>query len=244
MLVEDMRGQWAELDRRIAAFDEFVLVARTDEAARRLAIVPSIGLLNATALAVEIDEGASFGRGRDVTAWLGLVPHQVTTGGKPRLLGISKRGNVYLRKPLIHGARSTLPSLAASATLLGAWLRVLKGRIHPTVTVVALANKLARIAWAALRSGTVFNVGATVVPAWHGSAAGAQHAAAHDVCREWTQDSLTFPRADYCDLLYIALPDDDRLAASDTATFCRGDGAGSRVVGSTLLARSPLALST
>jgi transposase len=88
----------------------------------------------------------------------------VTTGGKPRLVGISKRGNVYLRKLLIHGARAALPSLAASATPLGAWLRGLMGRMHANAAVVALANKLARIAWAVLRSGGVFNIGSMALP--------------------------------------------------------------------------------
>ena len=107
-LIEDMRVQRAELDRRIEAFDdEFAQAARTDEAPRRLATIPGIGVLNATALVAAIGDGSSFARGRDLAAWLGLVPRQVTTGGKPRLVGISKRGNVYLRKLLIHGARGT-----------------------------------------------------------------------------------------------------------------------------------------
>ena len=80
----------------------------------------------------------------------------MTTGGKPRLLGISKRGNVYLRKLLIHGARAALPSLSGGATPLGRWLRGLLARAHRNVVVVALANKLARIAWAVLRSGGSF----------------------------------------------------------------------------------------
>ena len=71
-------------------------------------------MLNATALVAAIGNGRTFARGRDLAAWLGLVPRQVTTGGKPRLLGISKRGNVYLRKLLIHGARAALPSLAGA----------------------------------------------------------------------------------------------------------------------------------
>src|SRR3954452_17251810 len=110
-LVEDMRAEWAELDRRIAAFDdEFAAMAKSDATARRLASIPGIGVLNATALAAAIGNTATFARGRDLAAWLGLVPRQVTTGGKPRLLGISKRGNVYLRRLLIHGARAAMPS--------------------------------------------------------------------------------------------------------------------------------------
>ena len=116
--------EWRELDRRIAAFDnEFAALARSDADARRLATIPGIGVLNATALVAAIGNGQTFARGRDLAAWLGLVPRQVTTGGKPRLVGITKRGNKYLRKLLIHGARAALPTLATSATPLGGWLR-------------------------------------------------------------------------------------------------------------------------
>jgi transposase len=157
-LVEDMRAEWAELDRRIGAFDdEFAARAKADATARRLATIPGIGVLNATALAAAIGGAASFARGRDLAAWLGLVPRQATTGGKPRLLGISKRGNVYLRRLLIHGARAAMPSLLTTNTALGAWLRGLAGRVHKNVAVVALANKLARIAWAVLYRGETFD---------------------------------------------------------------------------------------
>jgi transposase len=108
-LVADMRAEWRELDRRIGAFDdEFAARARSDEAARRLATIPGIGVLNATALLAAIGTGEAFRRGRDLAAWLGLVPRQASTGGRAKLLGISKRGNKYLRKLLIHGARSVL----------------------------------------------------------------------------------------------------------------------------------------
>jgi transposase len=158
LLVEDMQAQWRDLDRRITAFDEeFAQRARTDQAARRLASIPGIGVLNATALVAAIGTGESFARGRDLAAWLGLVPRQATTGGKPRLLGISKRGNSYLRTLLIHGARAAMPWLSQSATPLGAWLRGLLARAHPNTAVVALANKLARIAWAVLRRGRSFD---------------------------------------------------------------------------------------
>jgi transposase len=157
-LIEEMRLEWRELDRRIGAFDdEFAAHARDDEAARRLATIPGIGVLNATALVAAIGTGASFTRGRDVAAWLGLVPRQITTGGRPRLVGITKRGNKYLRKLLVHGARAAMPSMATSATPLGAWLRGLLARVHKNAAVVALANKLARIAWAVLRHGKTFD---------------------------------------------------------------------------------------
>jgi hypothetical protein len=105
LLVDALRAEWRELDRRIDAFDEeFATQARTDETVRLLTSIPGIGSLNATTLAAAIGKAATFGRGRDLAAWLGLVPKQMTTGGKPKLLGINKRGNVYLRKMLIHGS--------------------------------------------------------------------------------------------------------------------------------------------
>jgi hypothetical protein len=129
-----------------------------DEAAHRLRTIPGIGVLNATALVAAIGHGESFACGRDLAAWLGLVPRQVTTGGKPRLAGISKRSNKYLRKLLIHGARAALPTLLESPTPLGGWLRGLIARMHKNAAVVALANKLARIAWAVLRYGESFSI--------------------------------------------------------------------------------------
>lgn len=157
VLIEDMRAQWHELDRRIAEFDkELAEWARKEDVARRLMSIPGIGVLNATGLIAAIGQGESFARGRDLAAWLGLVPRQVTTGGRPRLVGISKRGNKYLRKLLIHGARAALPTLLESSTALGAWLRGLMARMHKNAAVVALANKLARTAWAVLRRGQTF----------------------------------------------------------------------------------------
>jgi transposase len=162
-LVEDMRSEWLGLDRRISSYDdEFAARARADEAARRLATIPGIGVLNAAALTAAIGNGEAFARGRDLAAWLGLVPRQATTGGRPRLLGITKRGNKYLRKLLIHGARSAMPSLLASATPLGCWLRGLAERVHRNAATVALANKLARIAWAVLRRGERFDASRAV----------------------------------------------------------------------------------
>jgi transposase len=154
MLIEDIRAEWRLLDHRIASFDaEFIRMARHDEAARRLVSIPGIGTINATALVAAVGNAEAFERGRDMAAWLGLVPRQMTTGGKPRLLGISKRGNRYLRKNLIHGARAALPYLVERETPLGRWARGLLERAHKNVVVVALANKLVRIAWAVLARG-------------------------------------------------------------------------------------------
>ena len=160
-LIEDQQAEWRELDRRIVAFDEeFALQARTDETAHLLTTIPGIGPLNATALVAAIGNAQTFKRGRDLAAWLGLVPKQMTTGGKAKLLGINKRGNVYLRKMLIHGARAALPTLSKAETPLGAWLRGLLARAHMNTVVVALAAKLARIICAVLRSGKKFEMSA------------------------------------------------------------------------------------
>jgi transposase len=158
-LVADMRAEWNELDRRIAAFDEeFAASARADEVARRLTSVPGIGPINATALVAAVGDASAFARARDLAAWLGLVPRQATTGGKPKLLGITKRGSRYLRKNLIHGARAVMPKLAATDTRLGRWLRGLLSRAHKNTAVVALANKLARIVWAVLARNECYQV--------------------------------------------------------------------------------------
>lgn len=164
-LIDDTRTEWRSLDERIDALnDDLTQHARADEAASRLTTIPGIGVLGATALVAAVGDGEAFRRARDVPAWLGLVPKQMTTGGKPRLLSITKRGNIYLRMLLIHGARAALPSLSKQATPLGEWLRGLLSRAHRNVVIVALAAKLARIAWATLRRDRGFDpeMGATV----------------------------------------------------------------------------------
>jgi transposase len=163
-LVADARAQWTELDQRIAAFDaEFVRWVKENEEARQLMTIPGIGAIVASALVAAIGRAESFDHGRDLAAWLGLVPRQVTTGGKPKLLGISKRGNKYLRRQLIHGARAALPYVAERDTPLGRWAKELMSRTHRNVAVVALANKLARIAWAVLQRRKPFQAKAVSV---------------------------------------------------------------------------------
>lgn len=156
-LVRDLRGEWRDLDSRISSLDtEFMEMARADDATRRLMTIPGVGTLTATALVAAIDDAAAFQKARDLPAWLGLVPRQHTTGGKPKLMGISRRGNSYLRRLFIHGARAALPSLSKADTQMGEWLRGLSARAHYNVVVVALAAKLARIAWATLRRPTSY----------------------------------------------------------------------------------------
>ena len=112
-LLTDLRDEWAGLDQRIQAYDdELAELTREDVQARRLATIPGIGVI--TALLAAIGDGSAFAKGRDLAARFGLTPRQHSTGGKTKLLGISKRGNGYLRKQLIHGARApcrtSLPS--------------------------------------------------------------------------------------------------------------------------------------
>ena len=130
---------------------------------RALLGIPLDSVNTDRALVAAIGRAESFDRGRDLSAWLGIVPRQFTTGGKPRLLGISKRGSSYLRRQLIHGARAALPYVAERDTPLGRWAKALLERAHHNVAVVAFANKLARIAWAVLRHGERFD--ATRMPA-------------------------------------------------------------------------------
>jgi transposase len=106
LLIADGRAQWRELDRRTAVFDaEFAAFTKENEDAKRLATIPGVGIMIASALIAAIGKAEAFEHGRDLSAWLGLVPRQSTTGSKPKLFGISKRANKYLRKLLIHGAR-------------------------------------------------------------------------------------------------------------------------------------------
>src|ERR1700744_5746644 len=114
--------------------------------------MPGIGPVVARAMGAAIGNGAAFRKGRDFAAWLGLVPRQYSTGGKARLLGISKRGNIYLRKVLIHGARAAAMRIKRDRCPIGAWMNALEARAPRNVLVVAMANKLARIAWAVLSS--------------------------------------------------------------------------------------------
>jgi transposase len=118
---------------------------------QRLASIPGIGVLTASALAATVGEGQDFRNGRQLAAYLGLVPRQLSSGGKERLLGISKRGDSYLRGLLIHGARAVIyhiqRRLKASQPGGNPWVEQLLLRCHPNEVAVALANKMARIAW-------------------------------------------------------------------------------------------------
>ena len=147
-LLEHLRhldGQVQALEAQIKAWH------REDAASRRLEAIPGIGPLTASALVASIGDARNFKNGRQLSAWLGLVPRQHSSGGKPTLLGISKRGDVYLRTLLIHGARSTLRTAKPDT-----WGAGLAERSNKNLAAVALANKTARVVWALLAHGRTF----------------------------------------------------------------------------------------
>lgn len=122
----------------------------------RLQAIPGFGTVVSSAFVAAIGDGGAFRRGRDVSASLGLVPKQYTTGGKARLLGISKRGDKYLRSLLIHGARSVVSRAGSKSDRLSQWINETRARRGYNKTVVALANKMARMGWAILAHGTEY----------------------------------------------------------------------------------------
>ena len=148
-----LRQRWLAIDTEIDTVTrELTVWANHSDLCQRLVTVPGIGPLIATATVAAVGNGHMFTRGRDMAAWLGIVPRQSTTGGKPTLSGISKRGNSYLRQLLIQGAQSSFLYLKRDRSALGAWLREVEGRRHRQVAVVALANKMVRICWKVLTS--------------------------------------------------------------------------------------------
>ena len=143
-----------ELDRQVGELEEQIHCwHRESEASRRLAQIPGIGPMTASALVATIGDAKQFKNARQLAAWLGLVPRQHSSGGKPMLLGISKRGDAYLRTLLIHGARSVIRVVERKAEHAQNWLMQLIGRRHKNIATVALANKNARIVWALLAQG-------------------------------------------------------------------------------------------
>jgi len=147
-------NEWKDLELQIVEMnDEVEQIATSDPACTRLRQIPGIGPLVATAIVASIGNGVAFHKGREFAAWMGLVPKQYSTGGKAKLYGISKRGNNYLRKILIHGARAVVLRSKRERIAMGAWMTSLETRAPRNVLIVATANKLARIAWAVLSSG-------------------------------------------------------------------------------------------
>src|ERR1700709_2464028 len=137
-LVAMLWSEWKDLELQIAEMnDEVERIASSDAACIRLRQIPGIGPLVATAIVASIGNGAAFHKGREFAAWMGLVPRQYSTGGKAKLYGISKRGNRYLRKILIHGARAMVLRCKRERIPMGAWMTALEARAPRNVLIVA-----------------------------------------------------------------------------------------------------------
>ena len=159
-------SHFRELDREVDELDlQIKEWHRESAASQRLETIPGIGPITASALVGSIGDARTFKNGRQLAAWLGLVPRQASSGGKERLLGISKRGDTYLRTLLIHGARSVLLRLKRQPDQAEGWLARLIKRRNPNVAAVALANKNARIIWALLTHDRDYQAGYTTARA-------------------------------------------------------------------------------
>jgi transposase len=152
-LLASLLTMWRQTEEAIDEITEYYLkdLSRESDACHRLQTIPGVGPLVATALVSAVGNASTFRSSRDLSAWVGLVPRQHTTGGKPRLLGITKRGNSHLRRLFVQGARALWVWKDKQNDPLHAWIRRLASRMHPHVAVCALANKLVRICWAILR---------------------------------------------------------------------------------------------
>jgi transposase len=159
-VIEDLAGDWRRLDERIDALsDEIMTLACQDKGCERLMTVPGIGPIISSAMVAAIGSGDAFSKGRDFGAWLGLVPKQMSTGDRTILGSISKRGNRYLRTLFVQAAWVVLVKIKPEGWErygLKSWIEAAKQRLHRNVLAIALANKLARIAWAVLHKGRAF----------------------------------------------------------------------------------------
>lgn len=158
-LIVGLYEDWLWFDERIETLtNEIETVARDQESCRRLMSVPGVGPIISTAVVAAIGDGEAFDRGRDFGAWLGLIPRQYSTGGRPVLGRISKRGDTYLRTLFIQAAHVLLMRPHNWERFsFGAWLTAASTRLHRNKLAVALANKLARISWSVLRTGKPFD---------------------------------------------------------------------------------------
>jgi len=159
-MIDILWDEWKTVEPQIDVLtDRLEQIASSDADCYCIRQIPGIGPIVATAIVAAIGNGAAFRKGRDFAAWLGLVPRQYSTGGKAKFLGISKRGNTYLRKILIHGARAAAMRIRRDRFVIGGWMNALEARAPRNVLVVAMANKLARIAWAVLSTGEDYRPG-------------------------------------------------------------------------------------
>ena len=156
-LLQGLYEELVHLDERIAALEiKLESLCKNSEDCQRLLTIPGVGLLSATAMVAAIGDISAFNNGRELAAWLGLVPRQHSTGGKPTLLGISKRGDSYLRSLLIHGGRSVVRVADKHEDKRNQWIQQLDKRRGKNISAVAVANKNARIAWALLTHNTTY----------------------------------------------------------------------------------------
>ncbi len=156
-----LEGLWMDLcalDQRMVELDkQIAIIAQENPTARRLQQLRGISPLIATALVSTMGDGTQYRKGRDMAAAIGLTPRQHSSGGKERLLGISKRGDSYLRCLLVHGARSAMYAAKDKDDRLSRWITNLQERRHANVVAVAMANKLARIAWVIMSKGVDYD---------------------------------------------------------------------------------------
>src|ERR1700674_870485 len=151
VVLAQLKLELEQLGARIEEMDRVIQkTAKENEDCQRLTEIPGVGPVTATALIAAVGNASAFGKGRKLSAWMGIVPGEYTTGGKQKLLGISKRGNKYLRRLFIQGARSVVQQRHKQTPSLNHWLEQLPGRTHQNVVIVALANKLVRMSWAVL----------------------------------------------------------------------------------------------
>lgn len=160
-LLERLNNHLKELDRQVEELEfQIKLWHKENELSRKLEAIPGIGPITASAIVATVGSASEFKNGRQLAAWMGLVPRQHSSGGKQNLLGISKRGDTYLRTLLIHGARAVV-RFAENKAVPNQWLCKLMGRRNKNVATVALANKNARIIWALLAKGTTYRLNHT-----------------------------------------------------------------------------------
>ena len=156
-----LQGLWGDLyalDQRMKELDKQVaVIAQEDPTARRLQQLRGVGPLIATALVATVADGKQYRKGRDMAAAIGLTPRQHSSGGKDRLLGISKRGDACLRCLLVHGARSAMRTAKDKEDRLSRWIIDLQARRHANVVAVAMANKMARMAWVIMTRGVGYD---------------------------------------------------------------------------------------
>ena len=157
-LIERLTGNLKEMDRQVNELEaQIQWWHRENEASRKLAEIPGLGPITASAIVATVGDAREFKNGRQLAAWIGLVPRQHSSGGRQVLLGISKRGDTYLRTLLIHGARAVI-RFAENKAEPDSWLRKLMARRNKNIAAVALANKNARIIWALLTKDCTFRL--------------------------------------------------------------------------------------